>query len=199
MIHVKDASRAVGVVQNLRERGPQGGLRRPDRRRLRARSARSTRAAARRPRLTTLERARANGTKIDWDGYTPPKPNVLGVQHVRRLRPGGDTALHRLDALLPLLATEGRAIRRYFDDPEKGAEARKLFADAQDLLDRIVAEKWLTARAVFGLFPANALEDDSIEVYTGRVARGGAGHPRLPAPAEAEAAGPSEPLAWRTS
>ena len=55
---------------------------------------------------------------------------------------------------------------RIFDDPEKGPEARKLFADAQDLLDRIIAEKWLTARAAFGLFPANALEDDSIEIYT---------------------------------
>jgi hypothetical protein len=43
---------------------------------------------------------------------------------------------------------------------------RKLFADAQGLLDRIIAEKWLTARAAFSHFPANALEDDSIEIYT---------------------------------
>jgi 5-methyltetrahydrofolate--homocysteine methyltransferase len=55
---------------------------------------------------------------------------------------------------------------KIFDDPEKGEEARKLFADAQGLLDRIMAEEWLTASAVFGLFPANALEDDSVEVYT---------------------------------
>jgi 5-methyltetrahydrofolate--homocysteine methyltransferase len=55
---------------------------------------------------------------------------------------------------------------RVFDDPEKGEEAKKLFADAQELLDRVIQEKWLTARAVFGLFPANALENDSLEVYT---------------------------------
>ena len=55
---------------------------------------------------------------------------------------------------------------RIFDDPEKGPEARKLFADAQDLLDRIIAGKRLTAGAAFGLFPANALEDDSVEIYT---------------------------------
>ncbi|HKH12323.1 MAG TPA: vitamin B12 dependent-methionine synthase activation domain-containing protein, partial [Rubrobacter sp.] len=55
---------------------------------------------------------------------------------------------------------------RILDDPEKGEEARKLFAEAQELLDRIIEEKWLTARAVFGLFPANALPNDSLEVYT---------------------------------
>jgi 5-methyltetrahydrofolate--homocysteine methyltransferase len=55
---------------------------------------------------------------------------------------------------------------RILDDPEKGEEARKVFADAQELLDRIVDEGWLRARAVFGLFPANAVGDDSVEVYT---------------------------------
>jgi cobalamin-dependent methionine synthase I len=55
---------------------------------------------------------------------------------------------------------------RILDDPEKGQEARKLFADAQELLDRIIAEKRLTARAVLGLFPANALEYDTVEIHT---------------------------------
>ena len=55
---------------------------------------------------------------------------------------------------------------KILDDPEKGEEATKLFADAQDLLDRLIAAKWLTARAVFGLFPACSLPDDSLEVYT---------------------------------
>src|SRR5690606_28351776 len=50
-------------------------------------------------------------------------------------------------------------------NPTTGEEARKLFQDAQDMLDRVVEEKWLTANAVFGLFPANAVGDD-IEVYT---------------------------------
>jgi 5-methyltetrahydrofolate--homocysteine methyltransferase len=55
---------------------------------------------------------------------------------------------------------------KILDDPEKGEEARKLFAEAQELLDRIIEEKWLTARAVYGLFPANLLPNDSVEVYT---------------------------------
>ena len=62
---------------------------------------------------------------------------------------------------------------KILDDPEKGEEARKLFADAQRLLDRVVAEKWLKARAVFGLFPASAPPNDSLEVYTDESLRGG--------------------------
>jgi len=54
---------------------------------------------------------------------------------------------------------------RILSDPEKGREARKLFEDAQALLNRIVAEKWLRARAVAGFFPANTLPNDDVEVY----------------------------------
>ena len=106
VIHVKDASRAVGVVQNLVSEGRKAAYAEQiaaDYEEVRRKHA----GRRSKTSLTTLERARANGMKIDWDGYTPPKPNVLGVQHVRRLRAEGDTALHRLDALLPLLATKG--------------------------------------------------------------------------------------------
>ncbi|MGH3145869.1 MAG: vitamin B12 dependent-methionine synthase activation domain-containing protein, partial [Rubrobacter sp.] len=112
-----------------------------------------------------LQRARANGMKIDWDAYTPPRPNVLGV------RTFDDYALKEIKPYIdwtPFFHSwqlKG-SYPKILDDPEKGVEARKLFADAQGLLDSIVAEKWLTARAVFGLFPANALEGDSIQIYT---------------------------------
>jgi 5-methyltetrahydrofolate--homocysteine methyltransferase len=164
VIHVKDASRAVGVVQNLASESRRSAYaeqiaadyeqvrRKHERRRSKT-------------KLTSLERARANRTGIDWEGYTPPKPNVPGVQTfddyaLQEIRPYIDWTpfFHswQLRGSHP----------RIFDDPEKGPEARQLFADAQGLLDRIIAEKWLTARAVFGLFPANALEDDSLEIYT---------------------------------
>ncbi|MDN5696483.1 MAG: hypothetical protein L0G70_00745 [Rubrobacter sp.] len=55
---------------------------------------------------------------------------------------------------------------KIFDDEEKGEEARKLFDDAQNLLRRIIDEKWLTANATFGIFPANTLPSDDIELYT---------------------------------
>jgi 5-methyltetrahydrofolate--homocysteine methyltransferase len=164
VIHVKDASRAVGVVQNLVSEDRKVNYAEQiaaDYERVRRKHA----ARRSKTTLATLESARANRTEIDWQSYTPPKPNVLGVQTfddyaLQEIRPYIDWTpfFHswQLKGSHP----------RIFDDPEKGPEARKLFADAQELLDRIMAEKWLTARAVLGLFPANALEYDSIEIYT---------------------------------
>jgi 5-methyltetrahydrofolate--homocysteine methyltransferase len=164
VIHVKDASRAVGVVQNLVSEGRKADYAEQIaadyervRRKHEGRRSKTT--------IATLESARANRTKIDWEGYTPPKPNFLGVQTfdhyaLQELRPYIDWTpfFHswQLKGSYP----------KILDDLEKGPEARELFADAQGLLDRIIAEKWLTARAAFGLFPANALEYDSIEIYT---------------------------------
>jgi 5-methyltetrahydrofolate--homocysteine methyltransferase len=164
VIHVKDASRAVGVVQNLLSEGRKAGYAQQIaeeyervRRKHAGRRSQTT--------LATLESARANRTEIDWESYCPPRPNVLGVQTfddyaLQEIRPYIDWTpfFHswQLKGSHP----------KILDDLEKGQEARKLLADAQGLLDRIIAEKWLTARAAFGLFPANALEDDSIDIYT---------------------------------
>jgi len=164
VIHVKDASRAVGVVQNLVSEDRKEGY--AERIAAEYEGVRRKHAGRRRgTRLATIEQARANRTKIDWDGYEPPKPNVLGV-HVfddyplEEIRQYVDWTpfFHswQLKASYP----------KILDDPEKGEEARKLFADAQSLLDQIIEEGWLRARAVFGLFPANALPNDSLEVYT---------------------------------
>jgi len=114
--------------------------------------------------LATLEQARANKTKIEWEGYTPAKPNILGVKTfddypLEEIRDYIDWTFFfhswQLKGSYP----------KILDDPEKGVEARKLFEDGQVLLDRIIAEKLLKARAVIGLFPANALPNDDIEVY----------------------------------
>src|SRR3712207_5370158 len=163
VIHVKDASRAVGVVQNLvtdnKKEDYAAGVAAEYEEVRRKHAGRRSKT-----RLATLERARANGTKIDWTGYEPPKPQTLGVRTfedypLEEIRPYIDWTpfFHswQLKASYP----------RILDDPEKGEEARKLLADAEALLDRIMEEKWLTARAVFGLFPANALPNDSLEVY----------------------------------
>src|SRR5829696_5488108 len=164
VIYVKDASRAVGVVQNLLSESRKAGYVEQiaaDYERVRRKHA----GRRSETRLTTLKRARHNRTKIDWEGYRPPKPNVLGV------RTFDDYALQEIRPYIdwtPFFHSwqlKG-SYPKILDDPEKGEEARKLFADAQGLLDHIIAEKWLTPRAVFGLFPANALEDDSVEVYT---------------------------------
>ncbi|CAA9419992.1 MAG: 5-methyltetrahydrofolate--homocysteine methyltransferase, partial [uncultured Rubrobacteraceae bacterium] len=169
VIHVKDASRAVGVVQNLVTENKKddyaAGIAAEYEEVRRKHAGRRSKT-----KLATLERARANGAKIDWAGYEPPQPNVLGVRTfedypLEELRPYIDWTpfFHswQLKASYP----------RILDDPEKGEEARKLFADAEALLDRIIEERWLTARAVFGLFSANALPNDSLEVYTDETRR----------------------------
>jgi 5-methyltetrahydrofolate--homocysteine methyltransferase len=164
VVHVKDASRAVGVVQNLLSEDRKASYAEQisaDYERVREKHA----GRRSQTRLTTLEGARANGVQIDWENYTPPKPRALGVRTfedyaLAEIRPYIDWTpfFHswQLKGSYP----------RILDDPEKGEEARKLFADAQELLDRIVAEGWLKACAVLGLFPANAADGDSVEVYT---------------------------------
>jgi 5-methyltetrahydrofolate--homocysteine methyltransferase len=162
-IHVKDASRAVGVVQNL--------VSETNRKHYTERIAaeyeemRRKHAGRRSGReLATLEEARANRAKIEWEGYVPPKPNVLGINAfdnypLQEIQPYIDWTpfFHswQMKASYP----------RILSDPEKGREARKLFEDAQALLNRIVAEKWVRARAVVGFFPANTLPNDDVEVY----------------------------------
>jgi 5-methyltetrahydrofolate--homocysteine methyltransferase len=112
----------------------------------------------------TLEQARANKTQIEWDNYTPPAPKQTGLQvfdnfPLEELRDYIDWTpfFHswELKGSYP----------KIFDDAQKGEEARKLFDDAQTMLDQIIKEGWLQARAVVGIFPANSVDDD-IEVYT---------------------------------
>jgi len=162
-IHVKDASRAVGVVQNLVSETLSTGYAEQiadEYEEVRAKHA-GRRSGT---RLTTLERARTNKAKISWEGYTPPKPRLLGIKAfddypLQEIRDYIDWTpfFHswQMKASYP----------KIFDDPEKGAEARRLFEDAQALLDLVITERWLRARAVIGLFPANALPNDDVEVY----------------------------------
>ncbi|MBA3789968.1 MAG: methionine synthase [Actinomycetota bacterium] len=163
-IHVKDASRAVGVVQNLvSEKNKASYVERIATEYEEVRRKHAGRRSG--TRLTSLEKARANRTKIDWEGYDPPRPNALGIKSFDN---------YPLDEIRPYIdwtfffhswQMKG-SYPRILDDPEKGEEARKLFDDAQELLNRIIKEKWLEARAVVGLFPANALPNDSVEIYS---------------------------------
>jgi 5-methyltetrahydrofolate--homocysteine methyltransferase len=162
-IYVTDASRAVGVVSNL--------LSSTERDRyiasIRAEYAKVREAhlggEARKKRVA-LAASRANRFKIDWARYTPPKPTFLGT---RVFRSYGIGELIGYIDWTPFFATWELSGRypAILDDKKIGAEARKLLADARTLLKRIAAEKWLTANAVVGLWPANAIGDD-IELYT---------------------------------
>jgi 5-methyltetrahydrofolate--homocysteine methyltransferase len=114
--------------------------------------------------MLKLQQARDNRTPIVWDGYEPPAPKEPGI-HVLE-----DYDLAELRDYIdwqPFF--NAWEMKGKFPDilhnPTTGETARALFDDAQAMLDQVIAEKWLTANAVFGFFPASAVGDD-IEVYT---------------------------------
>ncbi|MDP5145779.1 methionine synthase [Shewanella sp. ULN5] len=115
--------------------------------------------------IVPIEVARENRCTHDWQNYTPFKPNILGRQ-VFDDYPLEDL-VERIDWTPFFRSWELHG--RYpdiLDDKVVGEEARKLFADGQAMLQTIISEKWLTAKAVMGLFPANTVNHDDIELYT---------------------------------
>ena len=165
-VHVLDASRGVSVVSSLlsrERREPFTAGVREEYARLREEHA-GRRADT---RLVSLADARRNKLNVAWAGYCPPQPAVDGVRLL------DDYPLEELRETVdwtPFFAAwelKGR-YPDILDDPTSGKEARKLLDDAQRLLSRIIAERRLRARAVFGLFPANAVGEDDIEVYADR-------------------------------
>ncbi|MDE1894240.1 MAG: methionine synthase [Xanthomonadaceae bacterium] len=162
-VWVKDASRAVGVAQSLvskelvddflaKVRADYADVRERHRNRGPGKQ------------LVPLEKARAQRFRCDWAAYQPPHPKQPGISvfddyDLAALRPYIDwTPFFQAWEL----AGHYPAI---LSDAVVGKQASELFGDAQAMLDRIIAEKWLTARAVVGLWPA-ANRGDDVEVYT---------------------------------
>ena len=160
--HVKDASRAVSVAAGLLGSGRDTVIKAIQDEYAGLRAGYAGRSEE--DRWLSLAEARANRTPIEWRGYAPPKPHQLGVETLiafplEKLRPYIDWTpfFHawQLKGSHP----------KILDDPEKGEVARKLLQDAEAMLDRIIAERWIEARAVYGLFPANAVNGDDIAVF----------------------------------
>ncbi|NMF99192.1 methionine synthase [Aromatoleum toluolicum] len=157
VVYVPDASRAVGVVTALLSEGGAADFKTQlaaDYDKIRAQHANKKGV-----QLVSLEAARANAFR--WDGvpgYVPTRPNVLGVQAL-------DVPLAELVPFIdwgPFFQTWDLAgsFPKILDDEVVGETARSVFKDGQAMLERVVAEGWLQARAVFGLFPANRVGDD---------------------------------------
>ncbi len=163
VVWVKDASRSVPVVAALLDDKQRPALleaTEKDYASLRERHAQKND----RPMLT-LEKARANRTPIEWDGYTPPVP-AQGTG-VREFLDYDLAELREYIDWQPFFNAwemKGR-FPDILNNPVSGETARKLYDDAQEMLDTLIKEKWLTANGVIGFFPANAVGDD-IEVYT---------------------------------
>ncbi|OBC07743.1 methionine synthase [Mycobacterium sp. 852013-50091_SCH5140682] len=163
VVWVKDASRSVPVAAALLDDKQRPALleaTEADYASLRERHSQKNE----RPMLT-LEKARANRTPIEWDGYTPPVPaQGVGVREF----PDYDLAELReyidWQPFFNAWEMKGR-FPDILNNPATGETARKLYDDAQEMLDTLIKEKWLTANGVIGFFPANAVGDD-IEVYT---------------------------------
>ncbi|MCI0505477.1 MAG: methionine synthase [Gammaproteobacteria bacterium] len=163
VVWVKDASRAVGVAQNLVSEELKDGFVKSVKQEY---IALREQHASRRTKTSWLSYKKAceNKFAFDWEHYVPPIPNKYGV-HVFEDYPLQGIR-HYID-WTPFFHTweiKG-SYPKVLNDPVKGKEAQKLFNDAQAMLETVIKEKWLMARAVIGLFPANSTGDD-IEVYT---------------------------------
>ncbi|WP_435274186.1 methionine synthase [Psychrobium sp. nBUS_13] len=122
-------------------------------------------AQGNRKTLVSLEAARANKCTFDYENNPPVQPNVLGKQVFDNYPL--EKLLERIDWTPFFRSWELHGkFPKILEDKVVGEEATKLFADAQAMLKQIIDEKWLTARAVIGLFPANSVNDDDIELYT---------------------------------
>ncbi len=161
VIHVTDASRAVGVASALLSLEQKPVL--LERTRNEYRALRQRHGSGARAARASLAEARDNRLRLDWSAGASPRPALNGRQVL------SDYPLERLVQRIdwkPFFTTwelHGR-FPQILEDETVGESARALFADARAMLKRIVAERWLSPRGVLGFWPANAVGDD-IEVY----------------------------------
>jgi len=163
VVHVLDASRAVGVASNLLSEQNKAKFAadvRAEYDKMRETHARSQTQKKRQ----SIADARANKLKLNWTAHKPERPRVLGLTVFEDY----DLAeLTRRIDWTPFFQTWELA-GKYPDilgDKVVGQTARQLYNDAQGMLQRLIGEKWLTAKAVIGLWPANSINDDDVEIY----------------------------------
>jgi len=161
VIHVLDASRAVGVVSSLISQDQKTAF--AEKMRLEQEQIRQAHQGSKARKLLTLEQARLRKLPIEWQATDLPKPAFTGVRTLDRFP---------LDQLVPFIdwspffhtwELKGH-YPQILEDGRIGSRARELFSDAQKLLGEIVGQKLLTARGVYGFFSANSVGDD-IELY----------------------------------
>jgi 5-methyltetrahydrofolate--homocysteine methyltransferase len=162
VIHVKDASRAVGVVDRLNRPDTRGEIDRENR--ANQEKERESYSRRKQRKLVSYAEAQKRRFTIDWQASTIPTPAFVGSRVLR------DFPLAEIRQYIDwspfFMAWElSGKYPSIFDDPKVGTEARDLYDKATQLLDEIVKGKLLTAHAIYGFFPANSDGDDII-VYT---------------------------------
>lgn len=161
VVHVNDASRAVTVASNLLQVDTKTDY------------AKSVRAEydklregylsrSRDKNFLSIEDARKNKLQLDWDNFNPVKPNFVGTKTI-------EVALSELVDFIdwtPFFSS-WELYGKYpaiLTDEVVGEQATALFTDAQKMLNQIISEKWFTAKGILGIFPANTINDDDIEI-----------------------------------
>ena len=162
VVYVPDASRSVGVAQGLLSEQASQFIAElnADYDKVRQQHANKKQVP-----LWPLSQARANKTPIDWSAYRPVAPKFIG----RRVFKNFDLAeLARFIDWGPFFQTWDLAgpFPAILKDEVVGAEAQRVFSDGKRMLQRLIEGRWLTANAVVGLYPANTVNDDDIELYT---------------------------------
>jgi 5-methyltetrahydrofolate--homocysteine methyltransferase len=162
VVHVNDASRAVTVASNLLQVETKDSY---------VQAVRSEYDQLREGYLSrsrdknylSIEDARKNKLQLDWENFTPVKPNFIGTKTI-------EVELSELVDFIdwtPFFQS-WELYGKYpaiLKDEVVGEQATALFADAQKMLHQIVTEKWFTAKGILGIFPANTINDDDISVY----------------------------------
>ncbi|MDB9567409.1 methionine synthase [Providencia rettgeri] len=160
--YVQNASRTVGVVAALLSATQKADFVARTRREYETVRQQHGRRRPKTPPVS-LDVARANAVKIDWQSYQPPVPKFLGIQEVT----APISTLRRYIDWTPFFMTWSLAGKypRILEDEVVGSEARKLLKDANNMLDKLDKDGLLTPKGIFGLFPANRVGDD-VEIYT---------------------------------
>ncbi|HEX9827690.1 MAG TPA: vitamin B12 dependent-methionine synthase activation domain-containing protein, partial [Flavobacteriaceae bacterium] len=162
VVHVNDASRAVTVVGNLLQKDNK--VYKDQIREEYEKFREQFLNRGKQKDYITIEAARKNKFKIDWKASEIIKPNQLGIQII------DDFDIGKLEGFIdwsPFFRSWDLH-GKYPDiltDEVVGLQATELFADAKNMLNRIFDEKLLTAKTIFGLFPANSVNDDDVEIY----------------------------------
>lgn len=161
-VYVLDASRSVTVVENLLGEKKNAFIQNVKEEYERLRETYSKRQQTK--ETISLAEARKNKYQIDWEAHPPQKPNFIGTKTF------SEYDLKEISEYIdwtPFFRTWELAGKypQILEDEIVGNEAKKLFTDAQQMLEQIIAEKWLEAKAVIGIWEANTENDDIIKVY----------------------------------
>jgi 5-methyltetrahydrofolate--homocysteine methyltransferase len=163
-VHVLDASRAVGVMSNLLSKNEttktnyHNQVLKEQQKLLDRFNQRQTEK-----NFVSLEHAQKNRLKLNWENYIPEKPKLIGRQVWQDY--DLETLFKYIDWTPFFHAWEVKgSYPKILNDPEKGEQAQKIFDDARIMLKQIAEEKWIQARSIVGIYPANS-QMDNIEIY----------------------------------